>query len=1140
MFKKVLFIAFLLIYSGLYAQDESSLYKNSTVAVTTDTIHLDTNSINPTFFEIRDQNDTLLDATTYTVDFLKGTLLLDENLITKTNIVTIYYLTYPDFITKEYGDYDSSKIISNDAVLGTLYEIQPKKIVPTPFDGLTTSGSISRGITIGNNQNSVLNSNLDLQITGKLSEKVSIRASLQDNNIPLQDGGYSQKLDQFDNIFMELFSENWSIRAGDILLENNSSSFLRFNKKVQGLSLNFDFGKPENRTSVFASASLVRGQYAKSEFSGQEGNQGPYKLIGQNGEFYVLVISGSERVYVNGNLLQRGENNDYVIDYNAGEIIFTSLFTITSEMRITVEYQYSEQNFTRFVTYDGVKHTTKDWNFGTYLYAESDLKSQPLQQNLNGNQVAILANAGDNTALMTAPSAYEEAYSENAVLYQKIISNGQEFFELSNDAALVLYNVKFSMVGAGKGNYTLQNNNTVNRTYEYVAPVNGISQGNYAPVVKLIAPIKKQIATFFGQYNPSEKTNIDFELGLSNNDLNLFSTLDDANNSGAAGKLKIKQRLFTGKYTLDAYTDYQFVQETFQSVERLYNIEFSRDWNIPNLLSGNKSLLHSGLTFNRKKSATELSYLNYGFEKLDANDNYHGIRQSLFGYLQNNHWRIETQGSYLKSNSIEKDSRFLRNNSKIQFNWSKNWLTAKVRLEDNEEKNILTQSLTNLSQRFTEYSFYAGRGDSTKVFVELGYLNRTNDSLQDGLLARVNHSQTWQIKSRLLQTTTRDLSVFANYRNLQFEDPTQVSVASFNSRVLYNDRFFNQLLQSTTLYETTSGTIPQQDYTYVEVPAGQGVYTWIDYNGNGIQELQEFETAVFQDQAKYIRIFLPNRVYIKTNQNKFSQSLTFNPNQWQNKKGFQKLLSNFYNQTAVLLERKVKNEGSGFELNPFDFNAENALGLNASIRNSLFYNRGKQKHSVTYTYLQNQSKNLLTIGSQDNKNSSHQVQYNHLYQKSWLLGFFTKSIYTTLNSKDYVDKNYILNGYQLAPKVSYLFSKNTSLDFFYEQTQKDNQIGNLETLQQHRLGTSFSYAGDKKVTLNGEFSLYENKFNGNELSSVGFQMLEGLQTGQNLVWRALIQKNITQFLDVNLNYQGRKGETGGTIHAGSVRLRAFF
>ena len=77
------------------------------------------------------------------------------------------------------------------------------------------------------------------------------------------------------------------------------------------------------------------------------------------------------------------------------------------------------------------------------------------------------------------------------------------------------------------------------------------------------------------------------------------------------------------------------------------------------------------------------------------------------------------------------------------------------------------------------------------------------------------------------------------------------------------------------------------------------MYTWNDYNGNGIQELEEFEIAVFQDQAKYVRIFLPNQIYIKTNQNKFSQSLTLNPLQWQNEKGFKKLLEEFDNQDLI-------------------------------------------------------------------------------------------------------------------------------------------------------------------------------------------------------------------------------------------------
>ncbi len=484
---------------------------------------------------------------------------------------------------------------------------------------MNTSGSITRGVTVGNNQNTVLNSNLDLQITGKISDKVSLRASLQDNNIPLQNGGYSQKLDQFDNIFMELFSDDWNIRAGDVFLENHKTQFLNFNKKVQGLSANFDFDTGKSKTNVFASVAFVKGQYAKSTFTGQEGNQGPYKLKGQNGELYVLVISGSERVYVNGVLLKRGENNDYVIDYNAGEIVFTSLFTITSEMRINIEYQYSERNYNRLVTYAGGSHETKNWSFGGYVYSESDLKNQPLQQNLSKDQVQILSQAGDNPDLMKAPSAFEDKYADNKILYKKVLINSVEVYEYSTNSADVLYNVKFSLVGNNAGNYIIQNNNSVERIYEYAPPVNGILQGNYEPIVQLVPPIKLQVATFLGKYNPNEKTLADFELAVSNNDKNLFSNIDDANNEGIAFKTNIKKRLFTKTWTLDAFVNYQFVEENFKSVERLYNIEFSRDWNLNTTLLGNQSLLATGFNFDlfAKKKTSNIGLLTYQFEKLD-------------------------------------------------------------------------------------------------------------------------------------------------------------------------------------------------------------------------------------------------------------------------------------------------------------------------------------------------------------------------------------------------------------------------------------------------------------------------------------------------------------------------------------------
>jgi hypothetical protein len=1147
MLKKLLFWIVISCFSGLHAQEINSLYKTKKILPSRDTIFIEKESINSSFFKLLDAKGKRIDSTYFVVNFKKGTLIFKENWVINSDSLTIQYLKFPEILTKEYRIYDPSKVVSNEAGKDNLYTIEnknPKKNIP--FDGLNTSGSITRGITIGNNQNAVLNSNLDLQITGKISEKVSLRASIQDSNIPLQDGGYSQKLDQFDNVFMELFSDQWNIRAGDIFLENKKTQFLNFNKKVQGLATNFNFGTEANKTNVFASAALVRGQYAKSNFVGQEGNQGPYKLKGQNGELYVLVVSGSERVYVNGTLLKRGENNDYTIDYNAGEIVFTPLFTITSEMRIAIEYQFSDRNYTRFVTYAGATHDSKKWSFGGYLYSENDVKNQPLQQNLSQEQAQILVNAGDNPRLMTAPSAYSDTYSENKVLYRKTVFNAVEIFEYSNDAQQELFNVRFTLVGNNIGNYIITNSATISRVYEYIPPVNGIPQGNYEPIIQLIAPTKVQVATFLGKYKPTEKTAVDFEFGISNADQNLFSSIDDANNKGIAGKINTKQRLYSKKWQIDAFANYQLIQKNFRSVERLFNIEFDRDWNIGTAGIGNQSLLISGLQFDLKPKPKSITsgLLLYQFEKLDFSENFSGNRHLLNGVFRVKGWSFQNQGSFLKSDGAISSSKFLRNQSQMRFHFKKNWIGSSLRLEDNQEKSKTTNQFSALSQKFTEYGIFSGRGDSTKIFVELGYLRRTNDSLQSqsagNRIQRVNSSQAFRLKSKLIQTNKNDLSVYANYRVLDFVDPTRKKEPTLNSRIVYTDRFFNQLIQSTSVYETNSGTIPQQEFTYLKVAAGQGVYTWNDYNGNGAQELQEFEVAPFIDQAAFIRIFLPNRIYIKTHQNKFSQSVTINPNQWQNEKGLKKLLSYFYNQTAFIIDRKTRSNGANFELNPFSNSNENVLGLNSSFRNSLFYNRGKQNHSMTYSYLQNKTKNLLSIGSQEATNNSHQLQYNHLYQKSWLFGFFAKTIQTAIQSENFPEKNYEINGFQLAPKISYLFSKNTSWEIFYELQSKKNQIGVFEILLQNRFGTAFSYASTKKITLNGEVSFYQNKFEGNEFSAVGFQMLEGLQTGQNLTWRLLLQKNITQFLDINLNYQGRKSETSQAIHTGNVQLRAYF
>ena len=1124
-----------------FSQNLNANYRTKKVAVK-DTIVIDSVSINRNFFSIKDAYGNVIDSTYYSVDFSKGILQFLKPV--EADSITINYLKFPEFLTRTYKQLDENIIVESTENTQKLYQLsQPndtKNFIP--FDGLTTSGSISRGVTIGNNQNSVLNSELDLQITGKLSDKVSLRASIQDANIPLQESGYSQRLDEFDQVFIELYSDKWNVRAGDIDLENTNSYFANFSKRVQGLSIKTTLGNENTKTNLFAAGALVRGQFTRSQFTAQEGNQGPYKLQGQNGELFVLIVSGSETVYVNGSALQRGEDKDYIIDYNAGEIIFNSTYPITSEMRITVDYQFSERNYSRLVAYGGGTIESEKLKIGISVYSENDAKNQPLQQNLSEEQVQILVNAGDDKTLMVAPSEVRETQNDNRILYKKELINGVEAFVFSNNPDDELYRVTFTQVGANQGSYILSSSNAISNIYEYA----GEFQGNYAPIVQLIAPTKLQIAVVNGQYNPSEKTAIQFELAGSKNDLNAFSNIDDANNDGYAAKLKIAQRLIKNDslWNLDVFADGDYLQKNFKTIQRLYNAEFNRDWNLSDLNgnnvvfdASNQTLLRTGFNmFNPEKGSA-----NYQLEHLGYSGNFNGNRHVINANLFLNKFNITSYSSFLKANSNVNTSTFLRSSNRIAYSMKKSWVGTKLAVEDNEQKDITTNTLTDLSQKFKSYEVFYGVGDSTKLFGEIGYKNRVNDSIRNNELQKVNTSNTYYLKTRLIQNTNTNLLLFANYRLLKSEENSADNERSINSRLQFTQKLFKNIVQWNTLFETNSGTLPQQDFTYVEVEAGQGTYTWIDYNENGIQELEEFEIAQFQDQGKYIRVLLPNRIFIKTHQNRLSQTITINPSQWavsESKK--QKFWSHFYNQTSYLVDRKLKREGNSFNLNPFKADEENQLGLQLNFRNILFFNRGKQHYTTSYTYLSNRNRNILSVGFIENGLRSHQLNFNHKFEESWLLTLQSDFENNESISENFATKNYNFNETRLSPKLSYLLNDNTRFDVYYQYADKNNTIGNLETLKQEKYGTSFTFSNQNNNSIIGEFNFISNSFNGNVNTPVAYQILEGLQPGKNFTWSLLAQKKLTKFLDLNLSYFGRKTEISQTIHTGSVQLKAYF
>lgn len=297
-----------------------------------------------------------------------------------------------NFLYKRYFHKDPKLLLLKSRVVANPFAIseQSKKEGIIGLSELNRSGSISRAIAIGNNQDLSVSSSLNLQMSGRISDDLEIIAAISDDNIPIQPEGNTQQIQEFDRVYIQLINPNYSVIAGDYELRKPNSYFLNYLKKVKGamVSSQYDF---ENgfTTRNAASIAIAKGKYNRMVILGKEGNQGPYRLSGLYKEQFIIVLAGTERVYLDGILLKRGDNEDYTIDYNTAEIIFSPKRLITAYSRITVEFEYSDKNYSRTLTTVSTEQKYKTWSFRFNYYNEQDSKNRPLLQELNDEKKTI-------------------------------------------------------------------------------------------------------------------------------------------------------------------------------------------------------------------------------------------------------------------------------------------------------------------------------------------------------------------------------------------------------------------------------------------------------------------------------------------------------------------------------------------------------------------------------------------------------------------------------------------------------------------------------------------------------------------------------------------------------------------------------
>ncbi len=1077
----------------------------------------------------------------------------------------VSYQRFPHNFEKVYFHKDANDLYVDMSRRRGPFEIQYNKPGNNPLfenDALNKNGNISRGISFGNNQDIVLNSNLNLQVSGKLSPDIDLLMAATDNNIPFQADGTTAQLQEFDKVYIQLNNQQSKLVVGDYQLSRPSSSyFMNFYKRAQGGLFESTYRdsslkKPLTfKTQVGAAVS--RGKFSRQVFFGVENNQGPYRLKGSENEPFIIVLSGTEKIYIDGRILQRGQENDYIIDYNTGELTFTARQIMTKDKRIVAEFQYAERNYARSLFFFGEEVKSKKSTVYLNFFSEQDNKNRPLQQILSQDQKNSLIDIGDSLSQAFYTGATEQVFSSNAIYYSKRDTLVSDFiypnvYVYTTVADSVNYVLKFSYVGEQKGNYVRRAGAANGQVYTWVAPIGNVPAGNYEPVIPLVTPKQNQMLVTGVTHTFNAAHQIAVEGVYTKNDVNTFSGRDKRNDEGSGLKIISRNQEVLAsdsagqELKIIYHLNYEFLQQRFQQIERFRSIEFDRDWNRPltSKLSSDQHLLsaEAGLL---KTGKAGLS-LNYGL--FQEGTSYSGRRQGLSANFGDRQVQALYNGSYLLTEdpALQQNTHFYRHRILL----SRQVDRLKFSYSDDFENNQFINSGSNLllprSYQFYEWEGSVANVDSTKNKVKLFYKRRLDKLNYGNELKDSTSAENIGMQASLYGLKNNPLTVLITYRKLSLRNVVGNSLRPDNTllnRVEYNPRYWKGLITAGVFYETGYGLENKRDYYYLEVAPGQGQYAWNDYNGNSLRERNEFEVALYRDQMRFIRIYTPTNEYVKVLQNQLSLSFSLRPSAVMKGAGKTAVfLRRWALQTALRLDNKVNDNNSLDNFNPFVIPRDSLLlASNNNIRHSLFFNQSSPIFGADYTYIDNRARQLLTNGIEEKKIFSQQIRWRLNFLKAWSLNGDQMLSRKSNVSQFFGERNYQIRAIQIEEKLGYQLGTVFRLSAIYKYEDKRNISGDRG--QKALLNTyalELKYNQTEKGVFTGRADWIRIRYNATLNTAVAYEMLNGLSAGENFTWELGYQRNLNSNMQISINYSGRKTPAAPIVNLGGAQIRAFF
>ncbi|MEY4904087.1 MAG: hypothetical protein RLZZ292_1902, partial [Bacteroidota bacterium] len=979
--------------------------------------------------------------------------------------IEIRYRVLPYLLSQTRQHLDSTQIVPRIIGNAIEYDYTPsedKKSALLPEQkGLDYSGSFSRGVSVGNNQDLVLNSNFNLQLNGKLSNDIEVVGAISDNNIPIQPDGNTRQLQDFDKVFLQLKKGTSTLTAGDYELTRPASSyFMNYYKKLQGANFKTTFLNT-NKKHPFLSGqgdasfavALARGKFTRQTLVTQEANQGPYRLQGSAGERFIIVLAGTEKVYIDGNLMKRGTDDDYVVDYNQGAVTFTNRRVITKDSRVIVEFEYNDQAYIRSMYAFGTGWKSKKYELQFNIYSEQDSKGNSGQTALTPNERDTLALAGDKAAtqLVSGVQLLEGGYNPDRIMYRLVDSLGEKILVRSNNPSEAKYTSRFTQVGFGLGSYRqLAKADANGRVYEWV----GKGLGEYEPVVRLTPPKQKQLFTLGGKYALSKNTTVETEVALSHNDDNRFSLKDKADDTGIAAFLRIKNTKILDKkklWTLESRASYERKQQNFEALNPYRPTEFTRDWNVGlKPVAADEHLLQGSIAVQRKN----IGALRYEYATFQRTNLYDGNRHNAQLSVNRKGLNINAEGNLLTTKGLLESSRFFRPKLDISQNFKK-IKDLKIGIyaerEQNERKAAQSDTLSRESFYYDLIRFYLEKPASEKASFGINYSKRFDYAPKKTTFQQNTDVQEWNITGMWKNKTRTNLTWNLTYRQLQILDSTtttQKPQDNYIGRVDYNTSAYKGAIRSTTNYEIGSGQEQKIEYVFTEGQPGQGaLYKWIDFNSDGVRQQSEYVVAPNIDEAKYIRVTVLTNQFIRTNNVQFNESFNLEPRlYWQQTKGVKKALSLFSTQSSYRVQRKV-HAGTPNAWNPLrPQNKDSSLvSTTAAIRNVLYFNKSNPIYELQLGATDNANRAILTTGYESRRTTENFVHLRWNIGTKHSLQMHVANGLKNNASEINKERNYQIRGFSLEPQYSFQPQSKLRFSLNYKFSTQRDTINGTET-----------------------------------------------------------------------------------------------